>query len=384
MDFQALIESSATKIGLEVWIAQIFVVILATAVLNYVAARVVRHFEARVVSTRTHWDDSFLSAVGRPATVLIWIVGVAFAIDVIQRHDAVAIFEAAGPLRDVGVVACIGWFLVRFISRAQTNIVEMNQARGEPIDPTTADAIGKLLRITVVVTSVLVVLQTLGYSVSGVLAFGGIGGLAVGFAAKDLLANFFGGAMIYMDRPFVVGDWIRSPDREIEGTVEAIGWRLTRIRTFDQRPLYVPNAVFTQVAVENPSRMHNRRIFETIGLRYDDADRVKEIVDDVAAMLRAHPGIEQKKTLMVNFDTFAASSLNFFIYCFTRTKVWEEFHAVKQDVLIKILAIVAKHGAEVAFPTSTVHLPDGVMLARARDDTRLRETDVPERAAQLR
>ena len=91
------------------------------------------------------------------------------------------------------------------------------------------------------------------------------------FAAKDLLANFFGGLTIYLDRPFAVGDWIRSPDREIEGTVERIGWRLTLIRTFDKRPLYIPNAVFTTIAVENPSRMHNRRIYETIGIRYDDA-----------------------------------------------------------------------------------------------------------------
>ena len=104
-------------------------------------------------------------------------------------------------------------------------------------------------------------MQALGYSISGVLAFGGIGGIAVGFAAKDLLANFFGGLMIYLDRPFSVGDWIRSPDKNIEGTVEEIGWRLTRIRTFDKRPLYVPNSTFTQISVENPSRMLNRRIY---------------------------------------------------------------------------------------------------------------------------
>ena len=115
------------------------------------------------------------------------------------------------------------------------------------------------------------ILQSLGVSVSGLLAFGGIGGIAVGFAARDLLANFLGGLSIYLDRPFTVGDWIRSPDREIEGTVEEIGWRMTRIRTFDQRPLYVPNSIFASVALENPSRMNNRRIYETLGIRYEDA-----------------------------------------------------------------------------------------------------------------
>ena len=100
--------------------------------------------------------------------------------------------------------------------------------------------------------------------------------------------------VIYLDRPFKVGEWVRSPDKEIEGTVEEIGWRMTRIRTFDQRPLYVPNATFVSISVENPSRMRNRRIKETIGIRYDDADKMREIITDVVAMLRAsgHRGQE--------------------------------------------------------------------------------------------
>jgi hypothetical protein len=97
---------------------------------------------------------------------------------------------------------------------------------------------------------------------------GGIGVVALGFAAKDMFANLFGGRMIYLDRPFSVGGWIRSRDREIEGTVEPIGWRLTLIRTFDQRPLYLPNAVFTTIAVQNLSRMTNRRSDERISERH--------------------------------------------------------------------------------------------------------------------
>ena len=87
------------------------------------------------------------------------------------------------------------------------------------------------------------------------MAFGGIGGIAIGFAAKDLLANFFGALMIFLDRPFSIGDWIRSPDREIEGVVEDIGWRSTKIRTFDKRPLFIPNSAFASLTVENASKM---------------------------------------------------------------------------------------------------------------------------------
>jgi MscS family membrane protein len=199
-------------------------------------------------------------------------------------------------------------------------------------------------------------MQSYGYSISGILAFGGISGIAVGFAAKDLLANFFGAMMIYLDRPFKVGDWIRSPDKNIEGVVEDIGWRQVRIRTFDKRPLYVPNATFTSISVENPSRMSNRRIYEYIGVRYGDAAKVTRIIEAVKAMLKEHSEIDHNQTLIVNFDRFGPSSLDFFIYTFTKTTDWIRFHEIKQDVLMKIVDIIESEGAEFAFPTTTVHL----------------------------
>ena len=224
------------------------------------------------------------------------------------------------------------------------------------MDLTTADAVAKLLRISAIIVSTLVVLQTLGYSISGVLAFGGVGGIAVGFAARDLLANFFGGLMVYLDRPFSVGDWVRSPDREIEGTVETIGWRLTVIRTFDKRPLYIPNSLFTQIVVENPSRMTNRRIYETIGLRYSDVGRMADVVDAVKTMLRGHPDIDGTQTMIVNFSELAPSSIDFFVYTFTKTTDWARFHEIKQNVMLKIIQIIESQGAECAFPTSTVFI----------------------------
>jgi len=179
----------------------------------------------------------------------------------------------------------------------------------------------------------------------------------VAFAAKDLLAYFFGGMMVYLDTPFRIGDWVSSPDRSIEGTVEHIGWRLTCIRTFDQRPLYIPNAMFTTVVLENPSRMFNRRINEKIGIRYDDWQKMPGIVAQVKQMLIDHEELEtDSRTLIVNFDSYGASHLEFFIYTFTKTTQWVRYHEIKQDVLMKIMAIVNEHGAEFAFPTRTLHL----------------------------
>ena len=291
-----------------------------------------------------------------------------FALDIVRGQAGMALLSVVGPLRVVGVIAMLAWFLVRLISEGELGIIAKYEEEGEPYDRTTMDAIAKLLRMSVTITATLVILQTLGFSVSGVLAFGGIGGIAIGFAAKDLLANFFGGLMVYLDRPFAVGDWIRSPDREIEGTVEQIGWRQTRIRTFDMRPLYVPNATFANIAVENPSRMFNRRIYETIGIRYNDANKMAAILHDVEQMLRTHPEIDTTGTLMVNFNTFAPSSLDFFVYTFTRTTSWTYYHTVKQEVLLKILEVIESHGAEVAFPTSTIHVPEGVNFQQAGNE----------------
>ncbi len=335
---------------------QIFIVVLAVVVFNFFLRRLLKKLEDRTRLTTTPWDFALVSAARKPITALAWIIGIAFASRIVQAESTSAVFEAIAPARTVGVIACITWFLIRFIRNVQDGVMAARQARGEEVDQTTVDAIGKLMRVSVLITSVLVALQSLGFSVSGVLAFGGIGGIAVGFAAKDLLANFFGGLMVYLDRPFVVGEWIRSPDKDIEGTVEEIGWRLTRIRTFDKRPLFVPNAVFAQVAVENASRMSHRRIKETIGVRYDDVAVVAAIVTDIRAMLTAHPDIAHDQTLIVNFLQYSPSSLDIMLYTFTNTTNWVEFHEVKQDVMLRIADIVHGHGAELALPTRTLHV----------------------------
>ena len=343
----------------EAWIVQVLMILLVALFMDWLQKRAVTKLLVRVRKTRIPWDTALFEAVGKPLTALIWLIGITLAADIVEHEMDAAIFEIVNPIREVGVSAVIAWFLVRFVNRAEIHYHKSREDAGAPIDRTTADAVAKLLRIVIIVIAFLILLQTLGFSVAGVLAFGGVGGIVVGFAARDLLANFFGGLMIYLDRPFEVGDWIRSPDKEIEGTVENIGWRLTRIRTFDKRPLYVPNSVFATIAVENPERMTNRRIYETIGIRYEDAGKMAAITRDVKQMLREHPEIDTNQTMIVNFVKFAPSSLDFFVYTFTRTTRWIRFHEIKEDVMLKILEIIERHGAESAFPTSTIHIAPG-------------------------
>lgn len=337
------------------WLGDVALAVLAVLTLNLLLSAFLRRLALRFSRTPNLWDDSLLEASRRPLILMLWAVGANYVLEIIGRSTAAEIFPLLSSARAVGVVLILAWFLVALVRQVERRLLsEEYRKADEPVDQTTVMAVGKLVRSTVIIVSSLMVLQNLGYSISGVLAFGGIGGIAVGFAAKDLLSNFFGGLMIYLDRPFSVGEWIRSPDKDIEGTVENIGWRLTRIRTFDSRPLYVPNATFAQIAVENPSRMLNRRIYETIGVRYEDADRIPEIIRQVREMLENHPDIDLGRTLIVNFNKYNASSLDFFIYTFTKTRDWVEYHGVKQDVLLQIMKIIHALGGDVAYPTTTL------------------------------
>jgi MscS family membrane protein len=348
----------------EVWIRQVFLVILATALANIASHFILRHAAKIAAMTTNLWDDSLVWAAKRPLPISLWVIGLTFATSIVGREYGSAVVEYMADARNIGVIVCVAWYLTRLSSYVANNFVARRQAKGEEVDQTTIDALSKLARLGVMITTILVVMQSLGFSVSGIMAAGGIGGLAVGFAAKDLLANFFGGLTIYMDRPFSVGDWIRSPDKEIEGTVEYISWRHTRVRAFNKNPIYVPNAVFTSIVVENPSRMSHRRIKETIGIRYEDIGVMGAIVADVKAMLVNHQEIDTTQTLIVNFNTFGPSSLDFFIYTFTRTTNWVYYHNVKQDVLLKVADIIERHGAEIAFPTRTVHIEGAVAQPR--------------------
>ncbi|MBB5321220.1 mechanosensitive ion channel family protein [Marinobacter oulmenensis] len=341
----------------------IFLILLATAVVAFIISRVVLVLERKFRNTRNLWDDALLHSARQPLVAFVWLQGVYWGAEVAHHFSEAEVFKANETMLQIGVVWALVWALFRLVKQIERILTSPMKMR-KPMDYTTVNAVSKLLRAVILITAVLIALQTLGFSISGVLAFGGVGGIAVGFAAKDLLANFFGGFIIHLDRPFKVGDWVRSPDRNIEGVVEHIGWRLTTIRTFDLRPLYVPNATFTTISVENPSRMTNRRIYETIGIRYADVRQMKKIVDEIRDMLNNNDDIDTNQTMIVNFLAFNASSLDIMVYAFTKTTQWVRFHEVKEDVLLRISDIIENQGAEVAFPTRTLHLPEGVRVDR--------------------
>ena len=339
--------------NLDHWIVKFLVIIFIIIIINITTRLFLGSLRKQFKKTNNIWDDCIINSIYRPFTILVWILGVVFTLEAFNND--LKIFNISNDflidLKRAGIIFVIALFLSNLSKNFQQAIVANNVSNNIDVDEATYEAIAKIIRLSIIITSGLIILQTFGFSISGVLAFGGIGGVAVGFAAKDMLANFFGGLMIYLDRPFRKGDWIRSPDREIEGTVENIGWRQTSIRNFRKNVIYIPNSVFMNIIVENPSRMTHRRIREVIGLRYKDMPKMVAIVNDVKKMIQNHNNIDHAQTTIVNFDSYNDSSIDFFIITYANTTEWVKYHEIKQDVLIKIGKIIENNNAEIAFPT---------------------------------
>jgi len=194
----------------------------------------------------------------------------------------------------------------------------------------------------------------MGYSISGLLASLGIGGIAIAMAAKDTIANVFGSIMILVDRPFAIGDWVKTS--EFEGVVEEIGFRSTKIRTFERTLVNVPNSALANMVIDNIDARNERRIKMRIGLTYDTTPaQMEAAIAGIEAILRDHPGVDQSYKL-VKFDEFADSSLSIFLYYFSASKVWAEYLQVRQEINLQIMQLLESLDLEFAFPTQTVHL----------------------------
>ena len=256
-------------------IQTIAVLLVITIVAHFVLGKILKQISKHSKSTKTQIDDYLIGAISAPLKLLIWFGWFYFSLkeltSEIQSLNDIVGYIAIAP------VFILTWGVLRLISSVESYLLE-----GEGnVDKDSIRLFTRLVKILFVFAIILGVAQFYGYAVSSILTLGGVGGIVVGFAAKDMLANVFGGLMIQMDKPFSTGDWIRTTDKSIEGVVEKIGWRMTRIRTFNKNPVYVPNSIFATIPIETPSRMTNRQIHEVIGIRYDDIAQMESIIEKV-------------------------------------------------------------------------------------------------------
>jgi len=332
--------------------AVLILAMILKRVVAYVFTKVIFPFARR---TDTGYDDLLLARIKKPTEFLVIIAGLFAAVQVLQLPAApVDVRRFAHAVLKVLVTFDVAWALFNMVDLLDTYLGRLVGRTESTLDDNLRPFVRKSLRAFIVFIAVIMTIQNLGYSISGLLASLGIGGLAVALAARDTLANVFGSLMIILDRPFVIGDWINAGD--LEGTVEEVGFRSTKIRTFAQTLISVPNSVIANMAVDNFSRMPKRRIMLTVGVTYQTTpEQMRTAVDKIRDLLRRHPAIDQDFSL-VNFTDFGASSLDILVYCFTATTVWGDYLAARQDLCLQIMETLEGIGLEIAFPTRTVFL----------------------------
>ena len=295
-----------------------------------------------------------VQAVFSPLKSFLWFSVILLSINVIDMVMTLDLPLNTYPIFSVLAAIHLGWYGFRIVNTFER--AALNHTDTGKLDKTAVNGVAKVLRLLLVVILAIVGLDLLGLDPSGLIALGSVSGAALAFASKDLISNWFGGIMLYLDKPFKVGDWIRSPDREIEGTVEYIGWRITKIRTFDKRPLYVPNSLFNNITVQNPSRMSHRRIKQTLGVRYDDFSQVECLVESIKQYLSNSKLIAQDQIIIVNMNGYGASSIDILLYCMTVTTDWATFHQHKQQILLDIGRLLEQHKCEFAYPTQRLQV----------------------------
>ncbi|RXI98584.1 mechanosensitive ion channel family protein [Anaerobacillus alkaliphilus] len=222
------------------------------------------------------------------------------------------------------------------------------------VDKILIPVLSKLLRFLIVAISLSVIAQEWNFDINGFVAGLGLGGLALAFAAQEMIEDFFGGIIIMTEKPFTIGDWIKTKD--VEGTVEEISFRSTRIRAFRQAVVTVPNSTLANTAILNWTKMGKRQITFHLGVTKSTSKaKLEAVIKEIELTLRSHPDIHQE-TIFVRFDGFNQNSLDIFLYFFTKTTVWGEYLGVKEDINLRILEILQKEGVTVAFPTRTLYV----------------------------
>lgn len=325
--------------------------------LRVVFRKVIVAFLGKLTSkTKTDFDDKLLDAIKKPIDFIIVIIGLIIAKDILGLDNSID--NVITSILRSAFAFSIFWMIFNALTPLSVIIHKFTAKFGQELSADLAIFIVKTLKFLVFAIGFVSILQEWGYNISGFLASLGLVGMAFALAAKDTAANLFGSLVIFTDKPFKIGDWIKTP--AVEGTIEGIGIRSTRVRTFAQALVTVPNATLANSAILNWSRMGKRRIKMNLGLTYStSAVQVEKIVSDIKDMLENHADIHQE-TIHIYFTDFNASSLDIFCYFFTKTTNWGEFMKVKEDTNLKIMKIVEENNSSFAYPSQSLYIENNI------------------------
>ena len=300
--------------------------------------------------TKTVYDDRVVINLEKPLKFIVMIFGFYIFTSLLYLKSNI-VNLSLGSLTIIGFF----WAIMAVLDGIQGIIYKALAKVSKELSNEFAKFILRVLKIIIWIVAISSVLSLWGINVTALIASLGIGGLAFALAAKDTAANLFGSIAIMVDKSIKIGDWVKVDG--IEGIVEDIGMRTTKIRTFYKSIVALPNSIVANSHIENFSRRDVRRIKMSIGLTYSTTNaQIEAIIKDIKNMLLNHPGIAQEQTMLVNFNNFADSAKEIFIYTFTNTAIWDEYLNIREDVQYKINDIVLKHGSDFAFPSQSVYV----------------------------
>ena len=334
---------------------------ILAAILIFLIFLLLRHFFTYIIMgslqklakyTETYYDDRVISALKAP---------VSFAFIVIGLHlFFVLLFWEPQSIKNILntlIVFDIFWGIIA-VTGSLRGLFHSVTARFNPdLSKEMGDFILSIVKIFIVGLGLASILNVWGINVTALIASLGLGGLAIALAAKDTASNLFGSFALLADKSIRIGEWVKIGD--IEGTVEDIGMRTTKIRSFQASLITVPNQIIANTPIENFSRRGIRRIKLQIGLTYStDSKRLKKIVSEIKYMLVNHTDIAQQETLLVNLESLGDSAINIFIYTFTSTSNWEKYLSIREDVHLQIMQIVEENNASFAFPSQSIYVEE--------------------------
>lgn len=330
------------------WFLEMIIGIVVLVVLNFLFKRIVRQVRTQALSSPLSWKERVEHILYLPFQVLMWVLGATLVVEILGRRFDFSFFEGyIDAFRSTGFVFCVSWALLRWQSVVQKRWLN-KQGRESQIDIGLAQVVGKVLAIVIVAVAGMVILGVWGLNIGPLIAFGGIGAAAIGFAAKDVLGNLFGGLMLQINRPFMLGDCILLPAQNLEGYVEEIGWNVTTVRDKEKRPVYLPNSTFSNVLLINAARMTHRRILTKVIVGYEHFERMGSLIDEMREGIASHTDIDSHLPLLVVFDAFGENGLEVLIDVYTLQTRYEEFLRVKHEVLMLIYRHMLKAGVKMA------------------------------------
>jgi len=329
------------------WVSEVLALLALVLVFNFIVKVVLKKIHRYLSAHHDVWTDSFVRALYKPLTFYIWFFALLRLGEMAyERLFSKKLLTDLNYISTAGAIVATVWFVFRW-KKFVIEQLSIKSKTGEIIlDRGKIDVIDKILTVTIAFVASFTLLEYFGLNLNTLIAFGGVGGLAIAFSSQEIIASFFGGMMIYLTHPFVVGDWIILPEKNIEGHVEEIGWYMTKIRSMDKRPVYVPNSIFSKIVVVNPSRMSHRPFKETIGIRYSDRPVLKKVLAEIRDLFEHHPDIDQSMTLVVRLNAFGNYSLDIQIIAYTKEVSSIGYYRVREDLLMKTLEIVHSNGAE--------------------------------------